>query len=260
MISSEPPPAAVAPLPVWPTIAEAYRIFFRNFPVFAKLAAIPMVLSMGLWITSPLISAPFSGLLFEILTELPWTLLGVTWLRRILLLESGTKVAFFPKLGRRHLRFLGYSLLLIVIDLPLLLFPVLAEGDPAGNPFGSLAFWGIYLASIYLELRFAFVYVAVAADETYSLTLAWRHSRGQSLRLFLVVGIAVVLPWRLFNTLLENIPLGPDNFGAALAVLVAWNLAFWVLQAGYLTLVALAFRTCTGWVPPPDRRLLERFE
>ncbi len=255
MIDNEPPREAIAPLQVWPTITEAYARLFGNIPTLLKLAAIPMALSMWIDIMTGPMEGPFARVVRAFLLELPWVLLGVAWLRQVLQVDEASKLRFFPVLQRRHLQFLLYSLLLSCIDLPLLFYPV--DGAAAEEPILQAAFWGLYLLTVYLEMRFAFVYVTTAVDENYSLGLAWRHSRGPALRLFLVICLAVLLPWRAFVFLLEGVAESDD---VAIFAWVFWHAGLWLLQAAYLTILAIAFRTCTGWVPPPDAKLLKRFE
>ena len=256
MIGEEPPKDAVAPLPVVPTIVETLRTVFGNLPLLATICAVPMLLSLLTDIATVFVEPPWAGLVRSFALELPWTLMGVVWLRWILQVDRAAGPGFFPALERRHLRFLGYSILLTCIDLPLMFFSTMT-GDAAGEePLLSVLFWAIYFVAVYVEMRFSFVYVAAAVDEKYSLGLAWRHSRGSHIGLFLALGLTVLLPWRLLNYVLEELSAGQ----ADLLLWLLWHLGFWLAQALYLTVIALAFRICTGWVPAPDRRLIERFE
>lgn len=256
MIEQEPPKEAVAPLPVGQTVVETLRTVFGNLPVLLKICAIPMLLSIWTDIATVPIEAPWGGLLRSFALELPWTLMGVVWLRWILQVERPAAPRFFPVLERRHLRFLGYSILLTCIDLPLIFYSVMTGEAANEEPLLSVMFWGIYVVAVYVEMRFSFVYVAAAVDEKYSLGLSWRHSRRSHIGLFLALGLTVLLPWRLFNYVLEQLAAGQ----ADLFLWLLWHLGFWLAQALYLTVIAIAFRICTGWVPSPDRRLIERFE
>ena len=202
MTNSAPPPAAIAPLPIWPTVAEAYRTLLANFGVLAKIAALPFVLLMVINALATQMGPLGYRLVWEFGIEIPWTLMAVAWLRHLLLAQRGAGAVFFPTIERRHLRFLGYALLLSIISLPLTLYPLLA--DALSLPPGSFVFWVLYVAIFYLGIRFAFVYAAVAVDESYSLALAWRHTRAISMNLFVAIGVFAVLPWKLFDYLLNS--------------------------------------------------------
>lgn len=259
MISREPPPEAVAPLPIVATIAESYRLIAANFATLAKLSVIPFVLTLlveGL-------ASPFDSvarkLVWEFGLEVPWTLLTVPWLHCLLLAPRGAKAAFFPRLDGRHLRVLGYALLLSVLSLPLTFFEELAGAAiPPDEPLHDLLYWLTYAAIVYVVLRFSFVYAALAAGEDYSLGHSWRHTRGIGFNLFIAVGIATLLPWQLFTLLLRA--LAQQDQLVLVGVGFIWHAGLWLLEGAFLAFVAVAFRRCTGWVPPPNREIVERFE
>jgi hypothetical protein len=256
MIHREPPPGAIAPLPIWPTVAEAYRTLFANFGALAKIAALPFMLLMVINALATMLGPLGYRLVWEFGIEIPWTLMAVAWLRHLLLGQSASGVTFFPGVERRHFRFLGYALLLSVISLPLTFFPFVA--DALSIAHRDIVFWVLYVVALYLGVRFAFVYAAVAVDETYSLALAWRHSRAIGTNLFVAIGVFAVLPWKLFDYLL-NVGAQSD-VGTFFAVALAWHVGLWLLEAIYLAFIAIAFRRCTGWVAAPDQSVLERFE
>lgn len=256
MIHREPPPGAIAPLPIWPTVAEAYRTLLANFGVLAKIAALPFALLMVINALATMLGPLGYRLVWEFGIEIPWTLMAVAWLRHLLLAQPGAGVTFFPAIEKRHFRFLGYALLLSVISLPLTFFPFLA--DALAIPHRGIVFWVLYVAALYLGVRFAFVYAAVAVDETYSLGLAWRHTRAIGVNLFIAIGVFAVLPWKLFDYLL-NVGAQSD-MGTFFAVALAWHVGLWLLEAIYLIFIAIAFRRCTGWVLAPDQSVLERFD
>lgn len=260
MISYEPPSGTVAPLPLWPTIATAYRLVVANAAALAKFATLPFILQLIVVDLANLLEPPFDRIAWDAGLEVGWTLLGVAWLRHLLLMQS-TKGRFFPILTRRHLRFLGYSLLLAIIGLPVTFFPYLAESLPKDGYWQETVWWTLYLGGLYIALRFSFIYAAVAVDERYSLSLAWQHTRAISQNLFLAVGVATVLPWQIFNhlspLLLNQLSEQPE--AVLLAYSLIWNAALWLLQGTYLAVVVVAFREVTGWVPAPDPEVLERF-
>ena len=256
MISRQPPSGAIAPLPIWPSVTEAYRTFFANLPVFAKVAALPFVLLLVINVLATALGPLGYRLVWEFGIEIPWSLMAVAWLRHLLLEPSGTAATFFPRIERRYFRCLGYALLLSFVSLPLTLFPFLA--DALALPHRSWIFWVLYVVVFYLGVRFAFIYPAVAVDETYSLAFAWRHTRVIGRNLFLAIGIFAVLPWKLFDYLL-SIDTTHDTT-ILFAISLAWHAGLWLLEAIYLVFVAIAFRRCTGWVPAPDQSVLKRFD
>jgi hypothetical protein len=256
VIQREPPQGAIAPLPIRPTVAEAYRTLFINFGVLAKITALPFALLMVINALATMLGPVGYRLVWEFGIEIPWTLMAVAWLRFLLLEQPASGVTFFPGIERRHFRFLGYALLLSLISLPLMFFPYIADAMALAHK--GVVFWVLYVATFYFGVRFAFVYAAVAVDETYSLALAWRHTRAIGNSLALAIGVFAVLPWKLFDYLL-NVGAQSDA-GTFFAVAFAWHIGLWLLEAVYLIFIAIAFRRCTGWVPAPDQSVLERFE
>jgi hypothetical protein len=258
MISHEPPAGAVASLPLWATAAEGYRLVFGNLGTLARVAALPFVLFATINLMAPQLGPLGYSLVWEFGVELPWTLMAVAWLRVLLLGPASGDAVFFPRLRQRHLRFLGYALLLSALHLPLTFFAYPANVFVLEGLQRSVVYWVLYLLVLYLSLRLSFVYAAVAVDESYGLAIAWRHTRGISFALFIVVGLAAMLPWQLFSWLLgEAIEADP---GAAFALGWLWHAALWLPEALYLAIIAIAFRNCTGWVPLPDQRVIERFD
>lgn len=258
MITHEPPAGAVAPLPLWATAAQGYRLVLGNLGTLAKVAALPFVLFATINIMGTQLGPLGYKLVREFGAELPWTLMAVAWLRVLLLgPASGDSVVFLHP-HRRHLHFLAYALLLSALHLPLTFFAYPADALALEGTQRSVVYWALYLLFLYVSLRVSFVYAAVAVDESYGLAIAWRHTRGISFALFIVVGLAAMLPWQLFCWVLgEAIEADP---GTAFALGWLWHAALWVLEALYLAIIAIAFRSCTGWVPAPDQRVLERFE
>jgi hypothetical protein len=256
VIRREPPPGAVAPLPLWPTVAEAFRLMAVNFGTLAKIAVVPFILGLAIDFMVPFVSAPWSDVLRHLLFNVAWTLFGVSWLRLLLLEDRGAGRAL-PRLAGRHRRFLNYALLLFILDLPLILGWHLFADDPTTPQFPALTYWLFYVITVLVKLRFAFVFPAVAVDESYSLKLAWQHSRGPSLTLSAAIGLTVIAPVIGVSYAFTAVSLDAH---VLLLAWLAWHLFTWLVEAIYLTVVAVAFRTSTGWVPAPDQRVLERFE
>lgn len=258
MIHREPPPGAVAPLLFWPTVQQAYRLVFANLAALAKLAALPFVLTLLIEGIASHLGVVARGLVWEFGIELPWCLMAVGWLRLLLLAPDRRDAVFFPKLRARHGRILGYAVVLSVLFLPLTFFELLAGGLAPAQAERSVVYWPLYVILLYVGLRLSFVYAATAVDEPYGFAVAWRHTRTIAWPLFFAVGLTAMLPWHLFTLLLSDVAHGGAE--AAFAAALVWHVGLWLLEAIYLAFVAVAFRTCTGWVPAPDQDVLERFE
>jgi len=201
-------------------------------------------------------------------------LLGVSWLRLLLLGDNKTPFAVFSDFDERHRRFFKYSLLLSLITLPLVFLQYaletgssangaegqntdFADDTAAGeNPFADLIYWMAYLPLFYIQLRLSFVLPAIAVDETYGFADAWRHTQSQGGRLFLIAAIAVLGPWLVWY----YSPTWSDEPLWQLVVFCFYHFSIFLHQGAFLALLAIAFRSCTGWVPAPDRRIIERFE
>ena len=258
MSSWEAEKEGVPPLQVWATVVNAYQIAFSRFLSLAIIAAIPTLVSISMALTGNSFVLPYPNVLWVFSLALPWTLLGVSWTRLILLPEGRSTVRFLDRPGRRHLRFLVYTLVLTCINLPLLYLPYLNGYQAAPDPVRGVAYFGVLSAVVYVKCRFVFVLVGIAVDETHDLRQAWSQSRKCGLRLFLAVIIAVIVPWKVFNYCMGLLDLA--DMGLALAAMFVWHALLWVINAIYLTVVAMAFRDATGWVPGPDKDVLERFE
>ena len=243
-------------LPVWGTIAEACRTLAANATALAVMSLVPILLSMSSILVAHALTPRWFEAVLQALFLLGWVLLCVPWLR-LLLLEDRTARGLFPRLSRRHLRVAGYALLLTLIDAPLYVFWYGLGENPEAFQGAEIFNWLIYIFVSFLKLRFAFVYPAIAVDERYSLKLAWRHSQSASLPLLAILVIAVVAPFAGISYGL-NALMASDQLPYLWWAL--WHVGIWVIQAVYLTILAIAFRRCTGWVPAPDSAILERFE
>jgi hypothetical protein len=229
-----------------------------NLLALAKVSAVPFVIVMLISDLSALLDPLVYRFVWQFAIELPWTLMAVSWLRHLLLQTPTREVRIFPRPRRRHLRVLGYAVLLSCLYLPLTLFVPVADSLALDGLQREAFYWILYLPLLYLSLRFGFVFVAAAVDEGYGLALAWRHSRAIAFNLFLAVGLTAMLPWALFNTLYDFVaPLDPLLFVAAG---LSWHVALWLVEGIYLAFLVVAFRRVTGWVPAPDPAILQRFE
>ncbi len=276
MISKEPPRQAVAPLPVAATIAELYASLFRHFGKLMLYLSVPTALSVLVLLMASVSLQPLSAYVFWYLfLAVPTMMLGVPLLRLLLL---GRHNPAFILISQRRGRFLAYNFLLSLITLPLVFLQhwLLANeagagGDPgaggdlgtAENPPGGrgglpddVIYWAAYLPLFYVQLRLSFVLPAIAVDEDYGFADSWRHTQGQAGKLFLIAVLAVLLPWVIWF----YSPSFSQDPGWQLIAFVFYHLSIFLHQGALFALLAIAFRTMTGWVPPPNTGLIERFE
>ncbi len=260
MSSSEPPPGAVAPLQLWPTVVEGLGLLRDNLGPMTKLALWPLLLSMAadFALAATFWGTPLYGVLKVLFLNLIWVLFAVGWLR-LILLEDRQAVRIFPQLTPLYRRFTFYTLIIALLDLVQPVGRLLLGEAPDDISPPGLGYWAVFLAIAFVKLRVAFVYPAVAAGESYNLTLAWRHSAGSGLALFGAQLIVVFIPLILLSYVANALAVSPNAFVQLLVWLGSYVVA-WPLEAAYLVLVAVAFRTCTGWVPPPDKAIVERFD
>jgi hypothetical protein len=260
-----PPPAPLHDLPIGETVATAYRTVFGRFKNLTRAALIPFLLSVLIMALS--LAVEQGSLLFEalgLLTLVPYTLFAVPW-HRAVLLDAPPPV--IPSWEKRHWRFLGYLLIVTAVSygMSFLYRPILASVQlaPSGPEAAALdpraafaALIGLVLV-MYLFLRISFVFPAVAVDEFYGLALAWRHSKGQGLRLFGAMFSTMILAY-LGATIVLQIALTPfigvlresDDLSLFMMVVESLNLAInYILIALSLSVISIAFRTCTGWIP-----------
>lgn len=266
-----PPPSAVQPVPIGETIRIAYASVFGQISLVAKAAFLPFLISAVLVV--PSLAARDNLVMVIVVTLLrlvPYTLFGVTWHRLILL---GTRLAppvAFPGWRRRHWRFYGFALVITALTTALVAITSVtsvgltgggASPESAEVSLGALmAILAALLVAIYFMLRFSFVFPAVAVDEAYGLGDAWRHTKGQGLRLLLVMFLALspvlLLGWMLIAILVAPFTGTADAGSLALSGgVIAYALG---TALGYLSLalslsiISSAFRICTGWIPGPQ--------
>ena len=180
-----------------------------------------------------------------------------------------------PAWGQRHWRFLGYlaAVTLIGYGVTVMVFSIAFSVVQPGAEVTPRA-WSVALVTgglilAYVMMRLSFVFPAVAVDEAYRLKHSWTHTKGQGLRLlgalFLTAIPVLALAW-VVSALFGVLPFAEPEaqLGAVIAehsaaifvsqvVVVALN---YVLMALVVSVISMAFRSCTGWVPalggPPD--------
>ena len=287
MSQSAPPPAALRKLAVLQTLSEAYGRVLTNLPLLARAALVPFLLSLALVAASfaAAESLPLTTLII-VLGFVPYTIFGIAWHRVTLLGPAAGAPPLVPAWRQRHWRFLGYlaAVTLIGYGVTVMVFSIAITVVQPGAELMPRA-WSAVLVTgalilAYVMMRLSFVFPAVAVDEAYRLRHSWTHTKGQGLRLLgalLLTAIPMLaLLWTasaLFGAFLFTEPAAPAGQGSAApeaqveaffaenslaifvsqVVLAALN---YVLMALVVSVVSIAFRTCTGWVPaaggPPD--------
>ncbi len=278
MSDTTPPREALRKLPVVATAKEAYIRVFDNPRLLARASLAPFCLSLALIVLSftiPVVSA--LGYLIGILNLLPYTFFGVAWHRLTLLGPVAGAPPLMPAWAPRHWRFLGYLLATMLIGsgatavvFSLGFMAIQPDLDALPAATGLMLLAGFVIVA-YVMIRLSFVFPAVSVDEGYRLRHAWTHTKGQGLRLLGATVIAAVpmvaLVWGVNEILAallfaEAAP-GQDglppvarmeafvdaNLGALLLIRTVTAAIDYVLMALVISVISIAFRTCTGWVP-----------
>ena len=278
MSDATPPREALRNLPVINTAKEAYARVFGNPRLLARASLAPFCLSLALIalsFTVPLVSA--LGFLVAILGLLPYTFFGVAWHRLTLLGPVAGAPALMPAWAPRHWRFLGYLLATMLIGsaatavaFSIGLMAMRPEAGSLPAAAGLMPLAGFVIVA-YVMIRLSFVFPAVAVDESYRLRHAWTHTKGQGLRLLAATVIAAVpmvaLVWgvnEILGALLfagqapgqDGLPAVAQmaafveaNLGALLLIQAVTAAINYVLMALMVSVISVAFRICTGWVP-----------
>lgn len=273
-----PPSAALRKLAVLATAKEAYARVFGNPRLVARASLAPFCLSLALialGFTVPLVSA--LGYLIGMLSLLPYTFFGVAWHRLTLLGPVAGAPSLMPAWVPRHWRFLGYLLATMLIGsaatavvFSIGLMAIRPEADSLPAFAGLMPLAGFTIVA-YVMIRLSFVFPAVSVDESYRLRHAWTHTKGQGLRLLGATMIAaapmVALVWGVNAVLGAALFAGPEpggdglpavaqmeafieaNLGALLLTQIITTAINYVLMALMVSVISIAFRSCTGWVP-----------
>ncbi len=284
MTDSNPPPAAVERIWVGQVFAESYGLLFANLRHFPRAFAVPLLLMLPiLWIQAQLLQqaaaeAPTPqnfgvqamSLVLQLLSLIPYALFAVSWLRLVLKVPGAEPPPVFPRIGARHLRYLGLLLAIFAGSVVgtigfALLVSILAlfTGSPGATDIGAgeqpgpaalLLFTGLCygLTAAYIVLRLSFVFPATAADEAYGWGQSWEHTRGQGAR-FLLAVIAAILPAAFAGSifLLFLFAILGDDGGMTLILMIIVLAIGYLINALTLSVIAVCFQTCTGWVPGP---------
>ena len=311
MSHNPPPDQVISNLPVWRSVCFAYASLLGNLRHLPAALAAPLLLSLALGLfflnhsleamQNPETGNQFLSFVVGLATYIPFIIFCVAWYRLLLLGPEKATPAFLPAWRVRHWKVLSYTIALmlmfiaatsILIAVTLILiaaFVGLNSGaaGPASTMGGPmvLAVFGGMLVIIWVALRFCFIFPALSVDEDYGLVHAWRHSKGQGVRL-LAASILTTLPLLplglLLNQLLaistgasdslnpgevqnlEEVLQSDDVRQYFLSITILGSLLNYLWLALMVGLIVFAFRTCSGWVAelpgsgpfkgPADRR------
>ena len=281
--SAAPPPQPVRELPIAETISEAYKSVFENFGMWLRIMLGPAILSVpiavfgqmliaderamleeqgleGPELTTAMMSAAWPELLLaNVISFVPYVFFAVAWHRFLLLGEKpGSVLApLFPSL--RHVRFYLYTVLLVLaigvaaalVGTVGALVVALLSGAAGANALQAPLFLLLLILTLYVTARLQFTFPALAVDEHYGFGDSWRNTRGQGWR-FLLALSCCMLPPMIFSLVMIRILGGVTELSTLFFVnnfiLAAIGL---LATAIVISAVSSAFRTCTGWIPPP---------
>ncbi|MCZ4281388.1 hypothetical protein O4H49_11405 [Kiloniella laminariae] len=300
---------AVAPIAVGKAISEAFYPLFKNGKTALKLAIFPaltitLVSVLSIYLSTELIisdlsnpgnfnpgsavqqlALSFATTLFSLLIFLQFY---ICWIRFLYKGESSMKSGLITSLQKRNWIALGKFLLLVIASyivaaVFMIIFAFALEDFIP--EFVKVGFFLVLLAIYFtLFLRFSYVIPAAALDEPYSFGDSWRHTRGQSLKLFvsffllaLILFIALfilaIVLFLLSGLISLFFPMmgGIENLVPFLIGMMT-TYRFLYLQLPlqlfavvitffmflpYLNMLLYCFRTNTGWAD--DHEIAERF-
>lgn len=216
-------------------IGALYYPWTLRKPLFKALSILVVagvVLSAVWWYQWGLGLIPeYIGWLVAIIFWTLYTLFAVVCHRMVLLGASSVPKYGVGRIGERDFRFAVALAILMIISMlapygiSLLIFSLagIVKSLPFVPEFNmnfgmSVSSWLFYIAQIFVLSRFGLILPATAVDERPSLKWAWRASRGNTLRLMLVLGL---FPW-LFYLPSEFFPEEPGLMGYGLYVLAWW--------------------------------------
>jgi hypothetical protein len=243
-----PPQPVPRRLPVGATAAAAWRLVWQSRDDLLRIAAVPLLISFCLSLATQAWRSPTALFLVVLLDWLPLTLFAVAWLRFLLHRDNAGARRLAARWSPRETKFLSRLVLINVgTGLAALLVTSLiavALGirlDGSGSSI-LLVFVAAGIAAAYLTLRLSLTLPAAAVDLAYGFRDSWRDTAACGVPLLLAMMLAN-LP-AVAVLLLQSTPLA-DALPYTL-LLMTDGLAY-VVFAASMTVLALAFRACTGF-------------
>lgn len=211
----------------------------------AGLIAVGVVLMM-LWDQAAKVAPPIY-IIILLLFGLVYVLFAVICHRMVLLGGASVPEYGVSGVSGRELRFalgilkvvfaafLGWAFLyVIIIQFPVWIIHAL-HGDGSGDSgkFKDQLGWVMYLVQFYFFARFSLILPAIAVDGQPTLKWAWQISRGNGLRLMLVLGLLPLLVQLPFY-LLPDIPGLPGS--------IIGTLLWWLMLPFEITALSLSYK------------------
>ena len=275
-------------LPILKTAGAAFATPYRLRKHLLKAISLPFVISVALARTlGPETDVGLVWVVQILLDLIPYTMFAVAWHRLILVGPENAAPTFVPSLTSRSWQFLTYLAILqsFLLIGPIFSADMLMPDDNAINtetvefdfdvriflselPLYVAVTLAVSLLSapfVYLWVRFSFVFPATAVDHTHGFHRSWRETRSHGLRLTVLTylvstpALTAWLIWYLFipaecpeiSTIAVAVS---DSVSFCLAInsfagtLMDYGIGY-VLAVLAVSLISIAFRTCTGWVP-----------
>lgn len=192
-------------IPVSRTVLDSWRLLIDHAPGMLRagwMAAILAILLEALvywtfpdYLASTEQASPEPGIFPVLLTAIPYTVLFVPWYRAVLLGEQPVRGVALWRMQIRHFQFLWRWVPLGIA--PLIILFLLEQATYSQTAvLVSLAEWLILptgLATIYIVVRLFMMVPAAALGHVDGIGRAWRLTRGNGWRLF-VIQLLAMLP------------------------------------------------------------------
>lgn len=238
------PPVSYRPLPVWATVAAAYRsvlgegsrLGLRTVAWFGILAAANL-LSLAL---GPGTSLNVGDVLAIIVSLAAYVSLAVAWHRSVVVGESPRNVGETLRFAAREWRFLGIMLLaMLIIGGPTIIALMVAMGSGTGEagPIAAVLFALAAAWALFAMARFTLAFPLVALDASPApLRDSWRMTSRAWPRV-LAADILAAIPFALAQQLVAHI--APANTSVAVVLLLVLGLtALSLIQIGVMSALA----------------------
>lgn len=243
-------------LSVMDTAADGYGAMIKNFDMFLRLAALPMLVTLALWYAPD--KSPFwdwrdewAVYFIPAATLIPWSIFAVSWHRFLVRNRYDMRWPVQFRLGLRELKYLGLStyVLIAMYVLPSTSFVMTLEwtgrhAATMGFPLFLFLISLTFAAWLGIFVRFSFVLSAVSVDAGASLTRAWSQLRGSFWQLYLAVLLAF-LPITAFLALI-----GSGSYHILTTVFtdrLFLCAILYLLSALVIAVLSLAYRRLSGW-------------